>query len=155
MLKSIFCSEIFWAAVGAIFTAVSSGAIIFAIRQLRFDAWLKAQEIWTSDEFTKLRGNIYSRLENSEQDWSSEMEKEALTVCRRMDEFARLIPYLPKRTALEIWGIPFAKAWLILEPIVKKERIKTAWEQKWSGFEELGRSALRRNPEIYKRVNNE
>jgi hypothetical protein len=102
----------------------------------------------------KSRGYIFARLDNLDQNWTPEMENEALSVCRRMDEFARLIPYLPKRTALQIWGVPFAKAWLVLSPIVKKERIKTDWSQKWCAFEELGSSALRRHPEVNKKINN-
>lgn len=73
---------------------------------------------------------------------------QALDVCRKMDEFAGLIPYLPKRTALRICGVPFAKAWLILAPVVDKARAKCARSDKWHPFERLGRSALASHPEV-------
>jgi hypothetical protein len=65
-----------------------------------------------------------------------------------MDEFAGLIPYLPKRIAIRIWGVPFAEAWLILAPVVDKERAKCAWSDKWHAFERSGRSALASHPEV-------
>jgi hypothetical protein len=107
-------SELFWSAVSGIFTAVGSIAILFAIRELRFSAWLKAQEMWNADStFRQARARVFQRLDALDTPWSKEDEDNALDVCRRMDEFAGLIPYLPKKTALRVWGVPFAKAWLV------------------------------------------
>jgi hypothetical protein len=144
-------SDVFWSAVGALATVVGAIAIFFAISQLRFEAWLKAQEIWTVREFTQARGRVFARLDTGNTEWTEQEEDEALDVCRKMDEFAGLIPYLPKRTALRIWGVPFAKAWLILAPVVERERVKCAWSDKWHAFERLGRSALASHPEARKR----
>jgi len=149
-LSALLGSEVFWAAVGAIATAVAALAIVLGILQLRFEAWLKAQEIWTAPEFTHARGKVFARLEEPSRTWTTEEEVEALDVCRKMDEFARLIPYLPKRTALRIWGVPFAKAWVVLGPVVARERQRTGWPDKWDAFERLGRSALRRHPDVRK-----
>jgi hypothetical protein len=149
-VSTILGSEVFWTAVGAIATVVGAVAILLGISQLRFEAWLKAQEIWTTREFTDARGRIFARLDSHNHDWTTEEEVEALQVCRKMDEFAGLIPYLPKRTALRIWGVPFAKAWLVLAAVVDRERAKTGWPDKWHAFERLGRSALRRHPEVRK-----
>jgi hypothetical protein len=147
---AILGSEVFWTAFGAVATAVASVAILLALSQLRFEAWLKAQEIWTARDFTEARGRIFARLDNRNQVWTTEEETEALEVCRKMDEFAGLIPYLPRRTALRIWGVPYAKAWLVLAPIVDRERAKCGWPDKWHAFERLGQSALRRHPEVRK-----
>lgn len=149
-VPAFFSSEVFWTAVGSIATVVGVVAIVLGIFQLRFEAWLKAQEIWTTREFTDARGRIFARLDSHNRDWTTEEEIEAHNVCRKMDEFAGLIPYLPKRTALRIWGVPFAKAWVVLEPLVAGERKKTGWPEKWHAFERLGRSALRRHPETRK-----
>jgi hypothetical protein len=67
-----------------------------------------------------------------------------------MDEFAGLIPYLPRKTALRVWGVPFAKAWVVLEPIVIKEREKCGWPDKWQAFADLGRAALNNHPQVKK-----
>jgi hypothetical protein len=131
-----------WTALGAIATTLGAGAIVVAARQLRFQAYLKAQEIWTDVEFTAARGRVLARFDDGRLDWTDGEEVEALNVCRRMDEFARLIPYLPRKTALQVWGVPFARAWFVLRPVVDRERTKCAWPEKWCAFEELGRLAL-------------
>jgi hypothetical protein len=60
----------FWSAFGAIFTAIASVAIVLGMRQLQFDAWLKAQELITKDDFIKLRTKIFARLENPDLPWT-------------------------------------------------------------------------------------
>lgn len=148
IMRSLVSSDTFWIAVTAVFTGVASTGIIFAARQLRFQAWLKAQEIWTATDFMQSRGRIFARLNTRNRNWTAEEKTEALQVCRKMDEFAGLIPYLPRRRALQVWGVPFAKAWCLLEPIVNEERAKTGWQDKWRAFKKLGTSALRRHPEV-------
>lgn len=143
-------SEVFWTAVSALATVAGVVGIFQARKALRFEAWQKAQEIWTAPEFTEARGRVFARLDTKNHNWSPDEEREALQVCRKMAEFAGLIPYLPRRTALRIWGIPFAKAWFVLEPVVQKERTRCAWSDKWDVFEQLGRSALAKHPEVSK-----
>ena len=63
-LWAVLKSDTLMSAISAIFTAIASGAIIFAIRQLRFDAWLKAQEIFTDEKFTQARGKVFARLKH-------------------------------------------------------------------------------------------
>jgi hypothetical protein len=143
---SFLTNDIFWSAFGAIATAIGAIAIVFAISQIRFEAWLKAQEIWTASEFTNLRERIYQRLNNSNADWSNEEENKAKDACRKLDELAGLIPYLPKKIAIKAWGVPYAKLWTILEPIVIKERKLMEWPDKWKAFEKLGKSSLKQHP---------
>ena len=145
-------TEIFWSATSAVATVAGVAAIFFAIRQLRFEAWLRAMEIFMAREFTVARGLIFARADHDEVEWRDDEKKAGLDVCRRMDEFARLIPHLPKKTALDVWGVPFAKAWLILAPLVDQERAKCRWPTKWDAFESLGRDALRRHPEVHTRT---
>jgi len=151
----LFRSELFWIAFTAVATAVGSSAIVFAIRQLRFDAWLKAQEIWTGKEFREARAHILARSDKATEAWKPEKEElqTALEVCRKMDEFAGLLPYLPRRTALQVWGVPFAKAWLVLRPVVEQERAKCHWPEKWQALERLGEKALAIHPEILENGN--
>jgi hypothetical protein len=153
--------EVFWAAFGAIATAVAAIAAVvgsytvyLAFRQFQFDAWLKAQEIWTTKQFTEARGHVFARLDShASEEWTKTDELEALEVCRRMDEFARLIPYIRRKTVLRVWGSPFAKAWLVLEPVVKRERDKSEWQEKWQAFEHLGLAALDKYPDVRKKAN--
>jgi hypothetical protein len=74
----------FWYALTAIFTGIASVGIILASRQLRFQAWLKAQEIWTASDFTQSRGRVFARLDNKKRDWETEEKTDGLQVCRKM-----------------------------------------------------------------------
>jgi len=106
---ALISNAVFWYALTAIFTGIASVGIILASCQLRFQAWLKAQEIWTASDFTQSRGRVFARLDNKKRDWETEEKTDGLQVCRKMDEFAGLIPYLPKRIALRLWGVPVRK----------------------------------------------
>jgi hypothetical protein len=141
-------SDTFWSAVSALATLAGAAAIVFAVWQLRFEAWLKAQEIWVSDDFTAARGKVFARLDNPGVPWTPEDEAVGLKLCRRVDEFVRLAPYLGRRRMLKVWGDPLAKAWLVLEPLVRKERDRTAWQTKWDAFETFGNRALSARPHL-------
>jgi hypothetical protein len=41
-----------------------------------------------------------------------------------------------------VWDDPLAKAWVVLEVIVKRERKETKWPEKWMGFSTIGQEAL-------------
>jgi hypothetical protein len=71
MPVSWLTSELFWSAISGIFTAVGSVAILFAIRELRFSAWLKAQEIWNTDSaFRQARACVFQRLDTLDTPWN-------------------------------------------------------------------------------------
>jgi hypothetical protein len=150
MLELLKC-ETFWSAVSALATLAGVVVIIVAIRQLRFEAWLKVQEIWVSKDFRTDRGKIFARLDNVQQPWKPEDEVVGLDVSRKIDEFVRLAPYIGERRMLRIWGDPLAKAWLVLKPLVQKEREKTSWKTKWDAFERLGTKALNARPDLQKK----
>jgi hypothetical protein len=80
-------SNTFWSALSAIFTLFALGGILVAIRQLRFDAWAKTQEIFTNPTFTKARGAVFQCLDAPQKVYKYE---DALEVCRKMDEMAHL-----------------------------------------------------------------
>jgi hypothetical protein len=139
--------------VSAIATAAATAAIFFAIRQLRFEAWVKAQEVFTHGDFTDARGTIFARLDKDEDcewndGWSADEKRAAMIVCRKMDEFCRLVPYLGlvpwlgRRRALAVWDDPIAKAWFLLKPLVRAEQQR--WPRKWNAFQKLGSTALNR-----------
>ena len=73
-----------------------------------------------------------------------EQGKEA---CRRLDEFARLAPYLGwcppigRRNVLLVWAEPLARLWSALQPVVGREREITQRAKKWDTFERLGQNA--------------
>ena len=114
-----------------------------AAKEREFHCWLKAQEIWTKRDFTEARGRMFQRLRNPDAPWTEEEKEDAKEVCRRMDEFAHLAPYLGTRTVLDTWDDPLAKAWIVLEQVVNEERSGAAhWSVKWSAFAEIGREAL-------------
>lgn len=142
--------DTFWSAISAVATVFAAGGIFLARKQLRFDAWLKAQEIFNGKEFTEARGRVFARLDTEPREWTGLERNEGLDVCRKMDELAWLIPHLPKRTVLRVWGDPFRKAWLVLAPLVEEERVKCAWSKKWEAFERVGKEALRRHPWVKK-----
>jgi hypothetical protein len=147
MLELIKC-ETFWSAISALATLAGVVAIVFAGRQLRFEAWLKAQEIWGSNDFTVDRGKVFARLDKLQQPWVTDEKALGLNVCRRLDEFARLATYLGERRMLAAWGDPIAKAWVVLDPLVSDERRATAWPTKWDAFERLGKKALSARPHL-------
>jgi hypothetical protein len=112
-------------------------------KEREFHCWLKAQEIWTERTFREGRGKIFERLHSANTAWTEQDIEEAKEVCRRMDEFARLVPFLGIQMMLDTWDDPLAKAWVVLERVVNDERTsKTDWSKKWKGFEEIGRQAL-------------
>jgi hypothetical protein len=140
---SVFTCGTFWSAVGAIATVFATIGIFLALRQLRSAAWLKAQEVFTEKKFTEARGEIFSRLGHNSSHWSEEEKKLAMDVCRKMDELCRLTPFLGRR-AIAVWDDPIAKAWTVLEPLVREERERCRWDTKWRAFEKCARKALHR-----------
>jgi hypothetical protein len=61
-----------------------------------------------------------------------------------MDEVARLVSFLGRKKALDAWDDPFAKAWLVLGPVVKEEQQRWRWPKKWSAFEYFGQEAIKK-----------
>jgi hypothetical protein len=144
-------SQTFWTALSAIFTGVGLGAIFFQIRggieQLRFDAWNKAQDLFTDKDFIKDRTWLLARQEKLDDVWLEEEKERAKQVCRKMDEFVRLAPFLGGRKKfLDNWYDPVGKSWRVLKPIVIEERKKTGFPTKWDAFEVCGEEALKRFP---------
>lgn len=137
-----------WSAVSAIATACGVGGIFYAGRQLRFQGWLKAQEVFTDDGFTRSRGQLFERLNDRDRPWTDDEKSNGLKVCRKMEELAALARYFPKKTILREWGDPLAKAWVLLEPLVQEERSKSKWNEKWYAFEKLGKKALDKRPHL-------
>jgi hypothetical protein len=134
----------FWSAVSAIFTAIAAVSIIVGIKQFKFDAWLKAQEIFMDNDFTDKRAEIYTRLDNLNQPWTTPDKEEAKKVCRKMEELAALVPFLSKKIILDAWDDPIAKTWLVLGPVVKEEQKRCGWPTKWHAFESLGQEAIKK-----------
>ena len=141
---SVLNSQTLWSALSAIFTLIGASGICFAARQLKFNAWLRAQEVFTDEGFIELRSWLFER----QYPWTEAEKPRAKEACRRFDEFAHLVPFLGltpsggKKLALKFWADPIATAWRTLEPIVTEERTLTRWHDKWKAFEVLGREAI-------------
>ena len=150
----VFCGASrpdFGAAIGELLLVIvlAIGEIIafvglwHAAKERKFHCWLRAQELWTEQSFREARGRVFQRLRNPNAPWTEKEKDEAKDVCRRMDEFAHLAPYLGTRTVLDTWDDPLAKAWVVLEQVVNEEQTGEAhWSVKWSAFAEIGREAL-------------
>src|SRR6266849_3881265 len=116
----------------------------YITKDREFQSWLKAQEVWTERSFREGRGRIFQRLHSANTPWTQQDREDAKEVCRRMDEFAHLVPFLGVQKALDTWDDPLAKAWIVLQPIVNDERAGSGWLTKWKGFESIGQEALRK-----------
>lgn len=131
-----------WEMVSALAMVAATVAIVIAIRQFRFEAWLKAEELIRS--FHKDRAIVFSRLPSCTAPWNPKEKEHALEVCRKMNTVAYLLRFLPRREVLEHWDDPFAKAWVVLEKIVIEERKHAHWDKKWRHFQKLGDLALKK-----------
>ena len=132
-------------AVAALIGAVSLG---FVAQQLWFGAWTKAQEIFVDKDFTAARRTVYARIPGNPE-VKSTWAADDYIVCRKMDELARLAPYLGifgsgERLVLRTWLDPLAKSWIVLHSLVEEERKKTPGWRKWGAFERLGKKAMRK-----------
>lgn len=132
-------------AIAALLGAIGVG---FLAQQLWLRAWTKAQEIFVDEKFTRARGKVYARIPNDaeiESTWTTD----DYMVWRKMDELARLAPYLGifglgERLVLRTWLDPFAKSWIVLHSLVQEERNKTPGWPKWDAFAKLGKKAMNR-----------
>jgi hypothetical protein len=148
----IFCGADFYAALGelllVIVIAVGEVIAFFELRHIAkdrdFHSWVELQRVWTDHEFVQQRGVIFKRVDSREafqSPWGTH-EETAKWACRKMDEFAHLAQFFGKKKVLLVWDDPLAKAWIVLEEIVKEERNSTNWQEKWSAFSELGQMAV-------------
>jgi hypothetical protein len=140
--------DLIWTAVGAVASAIGAGAIVFAVFQLRFDAWLKAQEVFTDEDFVNARAALFAHFDNAVDPWPLVSSEDAKKVCRKMDEMAHLRSFVGQERTLESWGIPIAKAWLLLQPTVEQERSRSHHPKKWEAFERLGLVAVAENDSL-------
>ncbi len=136
-----------------VFTGLGAGAaivgvvgIFLAARALKFNAWIKAQEIYVNKDFYKARKDILSHFgfTNAVPSRIGQTDEDsAIHVCQKMDELARLKPYLGTKRIIEAWGIPMGKSWMILLATVNQER-KTH-KAKWDAFQRLAKVAIKKH----------
>jgi len=137
--------ETFFSALTALFTGLASLGIFLARKQLRYDAWVKAQDIFNDDEFRKARTALFACLDTP---GSSCTIENAEIVCRKMNELCHLAEFLGERRILINWGNPLAKAWHLLGAFVDDEIKQSNWEHKWRAFQKIGKKALEREPDL-------
>jgi hypothetical protein len=143
--------NLLFSGITALCALVGSGALILAVRQFKFSTWLKAQEIFVESDFRKARGVVLPHYWQKDKEWTDDDRKEGELVCARMDELARLVPYIREKTVLETWDDPMGKCWDVLQDFVRQERSKSKWDVKWKAFEDLGKKALARVKERERR----
>ena len=136
------------ACVGAVGIYYAARTFRYAAKTFRFNTWLKAQAIYVEDkEFYDARTYVLNKFgfdKNNPPTFNSETEREyALLVCRKMDELARLIPYVKREKIIETWGVPMGKSWMILENFIIDEINREAPHiMKWTPFEDLCKEAV-------------
>jgi hypothetical protein len=125
---------------------IGTGAVVIAVCQLYLSIWLKSQELFTDKDFTEARGVVLSHYWQENKEWTEEdnEKKRRELVCAKMDELARLRPFISETKILETWDDPIGKCWHVLEEFVKEERQQTGWDVKWKAFEDVGQKALAR-----------
>ncbi len=101
--------NLIFSSITALSALVGSGAIILAVRQFKFSTWLKAQEIFVDSDFREARGVVLPHYWQKDKLWADDEKKKRELVCARMDELARLVPYIKEKTVLETWGDPMGK----------------------------------------------
>jgi hypothetical protein len=136
----------FWTAIGALATLVASGAILYAARQFRFEAWNKAQDVFIDDNFTKDRQTVFQHIGQQTSNWTTNDLEAAFSVCRKIDELCRLAPFFGKKDMIRIWRHPIGQAWALLHAIVQQERDRTSFTDKWDGFKSIGSKSFKRFP---------
>jgi hypothetical protein len=138
----IWTSATFWSAVSAIAAVFAAIGVFWAAQQFKFSGWIRAQELYTQEDFVEARTEVLKHF-GYKQDIKPYIDDEtkqyALLVCRRMDQLARLEPYLGRKTILEVWGNQLGKAWMILQKTIDEER--KYHKKKWDAFEHLGKVA--------------
>ena len=137
------------------------GGVWYAIRTLRFNGWLRAQEIFTDKHFAAARGRIFKKelpatdaelkawLNDNDAQLSKEEKADkraASLVCWRLDELAHLMqmPGLHKRRAQRVWDIAFSKALVVLERYVKRRQNHDHDPGHWRAFMSVAEQALKR-----------
>jgi len=134
----------FWTAVGALSTAAGTAVVLLAASGIYFNAWVKALEIFTQPDFTAARRVVLARYRVPRNTpWTSPDKEQAVLVCRKMDEFAQLLPFQRRRLVLRTYYDPIGKCWDVLEEIVKKQRVADTWPEKWTAFERLGKASMK------------
>ncbi len=129
-----------------------------AVGAARGQAWLNAQRVINKSKKRNLRLRIMGieRVVDA-QEWDGGevrpvregapvSRQEALDACRMMDliAWAGVWRFLPPRIALSIWGDLFRKTWIVLKPLVDKERSDRSWPFLWASFERYGDGAIAR-----------
>lgn len=132
-------------ALSAVAAAVGAFGILYALKTFRFNTWLKAQAIYMDKEFYEARKTVLERFEgcnkNNPPTFTPKDKDDALIVCRKMDELARLTPYIKKEKIIETWGNPMGKSWIILEKLVDDVRTQDKNLKKWKAFQRLAEKA--------------
>jgi len=158
-VKQVFdvvCDQNIWPMVSAVAAIIATIAVFYAAKQFQFAGWIAAQELFTDTDFTKARTEVlknfpfsikpvpYLKDKTKNFTYNRDIKENALTVCRKMDELARLEPYLGSKKIIDTWGYPLGKSWMILEATVNAERKSTYHLAKWNAFMELGGEAVKR-----------
>lgn len=136
-----------WITAGA--AAASVLLIWLAYRTLKFEAWLKAQGLFTEDQFTEARGRVFAKespIPVGDLKTDPALKSAAGLVCRRLDELAHLfdMKVVDTRRARASWDIHFAKSLIALEPFIEHRRTTDHDPDLWRELVSVAEAALRR-----------
>ena len=126
-------------------TVIAAGGVVYAVKTFMFNTWLKAQAIYTDEEFRKARKVVFAHFgfnKGNPPTFDGPEKEQALIVCRKMDELAHLKWYVSKKKIIETWGHQMGKSWIILEKLVGDVRTQDRYLKKWKAFEGLAKEAI-------------
>jgi len=147
--EKIFSNATVWTALGALCAFGCLIGVLFALKQLRFSAWVNAQEIVTDPEFTGARTRIQDRFESEEYMPTGNDKEDAKMVCRRWDQLCWLVfeGFISKRKVLRYWCVSMGKCFIIVEErwytISREREIAKGHFDKWDAFFQLGSEAAK------------
>ena len=119
--------------------------------------WLEVLALVREPEFYLARGRVFAQ-EAPVRDWPRSVpdkgqvvspdgwtrlkegatEDDARTVCRYMDDVARLIELFRDRLPVQVWSDILCKSWIVLVEFVVKEQKVTHVPEKWQTFLRAG-----------------
>lgn len=135
--------EIILQAISTVSTILAASIIIFAMKQLRFEAWTKAEKMFVEDKFKESRKIIFSYLVTTKEQHDEQDIEHFFRVCQSMDRLCHLEPFLGKYL-FSNWYDSIGKAWFVVQKYVQKERTICDDATKWKAFERIGSKALKK-----------
>lgn len=115
----------------------------------RVEAWHRAHRLYMDTATPAMRASIFRYYDSALpfDEWPDEDKQTAWFLCGVLEE----VCFYRRAIGRDFWptfGFPVGKIYLLLQPAISASRHKDHRLGKWKFFESVGRSALKRFPEI-------